>query len=79
MKNLYKNSRCLSGGEVMRKVLLVRWLFCVMSFLTVAAAAFLILDIWRYESQLAYKLGLSAMVLGMACAGAVGFCFAMAL
>ena len=50
-----------------------------MTFLTVAAAVLLILDIWRYESQLVYKLGLIAMVLGMACAGAVGFCFAMAL
>lgn len=50
-----------------------------MSILTVAAAVFLILDIWRYESQLAYKLGLSAMVLGMACTGVVGFCLAMVL
>lgn len=61
----------------MRKVLLVRWLFYVMSFLTVAAAVLLILDIWRYESQLAYKLSLIAMVFGMVCAGVVGFCFAM--
>ncbi len=63
----------------MGKVLLVKWLFCVMSFLTVAAAVCLILDIWRYESHLAYKLSLIAMVLGMACAGVVGFCLAMAL
>lgn len=63
----------------MKQVLLIRCLLCVMSFLIIVSALFLVLDIWQYESHLAYKLGLTAMVLGMACAGVFAFYLAMAL
>jgi len=57
----------------------MKCLLYLMSIMITGASVLLIFEIWKNERCLAYRLGLTAMVLGMACAGVFAFYLAMAL
>lgn len=47
-------------------------LFFLMSCMSIGTSILYVYEIWKYERCLAHRLGLTAMVLGMACAGVLG-------